>query len=239
MRLIEYSICNNNHIVCLSTYKYILLINSNEVTTMPEDRRVRKTKTAIKNAFIQLLEEKDLEKITIQNITQLADVNRGTFYLHYEDKYILLSDMEDEYTLALSSAVDFDKVIMQNDDLEAFAKYFTEDILKKVVTYLYDHIDFYKVIFSLERKSQIENKISDIMLNNMKKNVSNNNTIADIPLDYFHSYTAGAMISFIKHWVQDEDRMNPETVVDYLFKIIFNGPLRLMANEHQPTDFTN
>ncbi|MDN6843038.1 MAG: TetR/AcrR family transcriptional regulator, partial [Staphylococcus equorum] len=86
---------------------------------MPEDRRVRKTKTAIKNAFIQLLEEKDLEKITIQNITQLADVNRGTFYLHYEDKYILLSDMEDEYTLALSSAVDFDKVIMQNDDLEA------------------------------------------------------------------------------------------------------------------------
>ena len=56
---------------------------------MPEDRRVRKTKTAIKNAFIQLLEEKDLEKITIQNITQLADVNRGTFYLHYEDKYIL------------------------------------------------------------------------------------------------------------------------------------------------------
>lgn len=37
---------------------------------MPEDRRVRKTKSAIKNAFIQLLEEKDLEKITIQNITQ-------------------------------------------------------------------------------------------------------------------------------------------------------------------------
>lgn len=51
---------------------------------MIEDRRVRKTKQAIKNAFIQLLNKKDLEKITIQDITELADINRGTFYLHYE-----------------------------------------------------------------------------------------------------------------------------------------------------------
>ncbi|MEB8127153.1 TetR/AcrR family transcriptional regulator [Staphylococcus succinus] len=199
---------------------------------MQEDRRVRKTKAAIKHAFINLLKIKALDNITIQDITSQADINRGTFYLHYEDKYILLSNMEDEYTLALSSAVDFDKVIMQNDDLEAFAKHFTEDILKKVVTYLYDHIDFYKVIFSLERKSQIENKISDIMLNNMKKHVSKNNTIADIPLDYFHSYTAGAMISLIKHWVQDEQRMDPDTLVEHIFKIIFNGPLRLLVRPH-------
>ena len=66
---------------------------------MIEDRRVRKTKQAIKNAFIQLLNKKDLEKITIQDITELADINRGTFYLHYEDKYILLSDIEDELSL--------------------------------------------------------------------------------------------------------------------------------------------
>lgn len=46
---------------------------------MIEDRRVRKTKQAIKNAFIQLLNKKDLEKITIQDITELADINRGTF----------------------------------------------------------------------------------------------------------------------------------------------------------------
>ncbi|RIN07979.1 TetR family transcriptional regulator, partial [Staphylococcus shinii] len=64
---------------------------------MVEDRRVRKTKKAIKQAFIKLLAEKELERITIQDITTLADINRGTFYLHYEDKYILLSDLEDEF----------------------------------------------------------------------------------------------------------------------------------------------
>jgi len=205
---------------------------------MPEDRRVRKTKSAIKNAFIQLLEEKELEKITIQNITQLADVNRGTFYLHYEDKYILLSDMEDEFISRLADRIVFEKVIMHDVSVEAFAKAFSEEVLKNIITYLYDNIEFYKVIFKLDRKSKIEEKISDLMLNNIKKSIPFSNTVSDIPIDYFHSYVNGATVSFIKHWVQDEDRMEPDTVVDYLFKIIFNGPLRLMANEHQHTDHT-
>ncbi|KRG08220.1 TetR/AcrR family transcriptional regulator [Staphylococcus sp. NAM3COL9] len=206
---------------------------------MPEDRRVRKTKSAIKNAFIQLLEEKDLEKITIQNITQLADVNRGTFYLHYEDKYILLSDMEDEFISGLTDKIVFEKVIMHGVSIEAFAKAFSEEVLKNIITYLYDNIEFYKVIFKLDRKSKIEEKISDLMLNNMKKSIPLSNTVSGIPIDYFHSYVNGATVSFIKHWVQDEDRMDPDTVVDYLFKIIFNGPLRLMANQHHYPDHTN
>ena len=54
---------------------------------MAVDRRVRKTQSAIKKAFIQLLKQKDLDHITIHDITEAADINRGTFYLHYEDKY--------------------------------------------------------------------------------------------------------------------------------------------------------
>lgn len=49
---------------------------------MTEDRRIRKTKEAIKYALIDLLKHKTLEKITIKDITESADINRGTFYLH-------------------------------------------------------------------------------------------------------------------------------------------------------------
>ncbi|MCE7782779.1 TetR-like C-terminal domain-containing protein [Staphylococcus xylosus] len=107
---------------------------------MVEDRRVRKTKNAIKQAFIKLLAEKELERITIQDITTL-------------------------------------------------------------------------------------------MYANMVKIISNKQKISGIPIDYFHSYFSGATISFIKHWVQDNNRMEPNIVADHLFKIIFNGPLRLMAKE--------
>ena len=77
---------------------------------------------AIKSAFIQLLTEKELEKITIQDITQRADINRGTFYLHYEDKYLLLSSLEDEYTFDLTNEVKLDQYINNNLPPEVFAK---------------------------------------------------------------------------------------------------------------------
>ncbi len=49
-------------------------------------------------------------------------------------------------------------------------------------------------------------------------------------IDYFHSYVSGATISFIKHWVQDNNRWNLNIVADHLFKIIFNS--RLMAKNN-------
>lgn len=70
---------------------------------MKEDRRIRRTKSAIKEAFIDLLNEKEIEKITIQDITKRADINRGTFYLHFEDKYLLLDEMENECIAEISN----------------------------------------------------------------------------------------------------------------------------------------
>ncbi|MEB6043873.1 TetR/AcrR family transcriptional regulator [Staphylococcus pseudoxylosus] len=198
---------------------------------MVEDRRVRKTKNAIKQAFIKLLAEKELERITIQDITTLADVNRGTFYLHYEDKYILLSDLEDEILASLADEIGTYKLVMQDSNLEDFAKNFSEKILKNIILHIQKDIDFYLVIFKLDRKSHLEDKISELMYANMTKNLSNKQKISGIPIDYFHSYVSGATISFIKHWVQDNNRMEPDMVADYLFKIIFNSPLRLMAKE--------
>ena len=51
------------------------------------DRRTRKTRKAISDAFWKLMQEKDFEDITINDITETADIHRATFYLHYQDKY--------------------------------------------------------------------------------------------------------------------------------------------------------
>lgn len=61
---------------------------------MPKvDRRIAKSQVAIKNAVIELMSEKNFDDITIQDIADRADVNRGTIYLHYTDKYDLLDKM--------------------------------------------------------------------------------------------------------------------------------------------------
>ena len=118
-----------------------------------EDRRIRKSKLAIQSAFINLLRHKDLDKITIKDITTLANVNRGTFYLHYEDKYSLLATMEDEYIQVLTSKVDFANLTIKNANVEEFAQQFSEIILKNIINHIEEHMDFYQIILSIDRKS--------------------------------------------------------------------------------------
>lgn len=59
-------------------------------------RNAVRSKKLIQRAFLELLQEKPCEKITVTDIAQRADLNRSTFYAHYPDVQGLLEDMEDE-----------------------------------------------------------------------------------------------------------------------------------------------
>ena len=58
-----------------------------------QDRRITKTRKAIYAAFLQLLNQKNFETITVQEIIDLADIGRSTFYSHYESKELLLDEL--------------------------------------------------------------------------------------------------------------------------------------------------
>ncbi len=60
------------------------------------DRRVRKTRAQLRRALTELLLEKDIRSITVRELTERADVNRGTFYAHYRDIFDLVEQTENE-----------------------------------------------------------------------------------------------------------------------------------------------
>ena len=60
----------------------------------PVDRRVLKTKRAIRNAFAKLMAEKDINDITIMELAETADINRKTFYNYYSGVYQVVEDIE-------------------------------------------------------------------------------------------------------------------------------------------------
>jgi AcrR family transcriptional regulator len=65
---------------------------------MPKvDRRIAKSQEAIKKALIELMSEKNFDDITIQDISDHANVSRGTIYLHYVDKFDLLDKLIEEH----------------------------------------------------------------------------------------------------------------------------------------------
>ena len=66
--------------------------------TRKQDRRTRYTRQTIKNTFLELLTQKSFTKITVTEICKNAEINRGTFYLHYYDIYDVLSDILNDMT---------------------------------------------------------------------------------------------------------------------------------------------
>ena len=62
-----------------------------------ENRSVRNTRRRLREALLRLLEQKPLHEISVKELTELADVNRGTFYFHYQDIFDLLVSMEDAF----------------------------------------------------------------------------------------------------------------------------------------------
>lgn len=67
-----------------------------QVLKNPNDYRCLKTRKAIKMAFIALLERKDINDITITTLTREAEINRRTFYLHYQNVGDVIEDIENE-----------------------------------------------------------------------------------------------------------------------------------------------
>lgn len=70
------------------------------------DLRIIKTNLNIRNTFIQLLNEKSFDSITVQNILDKALINRSTFYKHYSDKYDLLESISKDFLEKFKSLVD-------------------------------------------------------------------------------------------------------------------------------------
>src|SRR5262245_3678348 len=69
----------------------------------PTDRRVRRTRELLRNAFVSLVHEKGYDRITVQDILDRADVGRSTFYAHFRDKEDLLRSGFEDVHAALAA----------------------------------------------------------------------------------------------------------------------------------------
>ena len=88
-----------------------------------EYRNAIRSKRLIRNAFIELLQAKTLDKITVTNIVEKAELNRGTFYAHYTDINMLIQSIEDEITQSLYDLLsDAENPYLLKDPLSMFLK---------------------------------------------------------------------------------------------------------------------
>ena len=77
-------------------------------TNIKEDRRVRKTKKALREGLAELLTKKNIQHITVRELTDKADVHRSTFYANFKDVYELYSHMEDNIIQEIEGIISVD-----------------------------------------------------------------------------------------------------------------------------------
>lgn len=81
---------------------------------LQRDRRPQKTRKVLKNVLVDLLQTRDLQSISIKEITDLADISRGTFYLHFDDIFALYQAIESDVIEQVSSIIQ-NKVPIQDE----------------------------------------------------------------------------------------------------------------------------
>ncbi|WP_138751294.1 TetR/AcrR family transcriptional regulator [Paenibacillus sinopodophylli] len=176
------------------------------------DRRSRKNQTAIMNALIQLIGEKDFEKITINEIADRADVNRGTVYSHYTDKYDLLDKcLETElYQLVEScSAVDEEE------------PYPTENSLLRTLEQMEKNAVFYKNLLSNKGIPSFRNHIQEMMNKQILEQLVENNACMDeMSKEIAVQFLSSALVGVIEWWFTQTMPCPAKVITEKLWTMI-------------------
>ncbi|WP_162011183.1 TetR/AcrR family transcriptional regulator [Streptococcus sp. S784/96/1] len=176
---------------------------------MTKQIRHTETKNNIKKAFAQLLSQKSFEKISVTIICQTANINRGTFYLHYKDKYDMMEKLKED-TLAKVYAI-----VTQED--QAFSK----DIVCETLHYLYQDIDFLNVLANTPyiKLPQIIREFISYILDNIPDFDSYLNEKIAIPLNYAKVSYIASIESIMTEWILSGGKESPEELTDIIFQI--------------------
>lgn len=120
------------------------------------DRRIGKTKKILKKTLTTLMEEKELRKITVKEITENANINRGTFYLHYLDIYDMVEKLGDEIIQNVMKLIEKSDPIGMN--------FLFLPVLIKIIEYFYQDKKFIMALISPNGDPNFLTKVKNIMI---------------------------------------------------------------------------
>ena len=180
------------------------------------DRRVRKTKEVLKKSLITLMKEKNINTITVKELCEKADINRGTFYLHYKDVFHMLEEIEKELYQ------EFQGKILSHEISTDIA--ITKPILQDIFTFIAQNSDFCMVILCERGDMAFVKKIVSIIYERFYSSwsITFNNTDKDL-FEKYYSFILYGAIGLIDHWLRNGLKESPEYMAILTENIIWDG----------------
>jgi hypothetical protein len=187
------------------------------------DLRIIRTRQMIKEAFLELLESIEFSKITIENLTKKAFINRNTFYLHYTDKFDLINQLENEVLDGL-------KDILKTIPVEVLkVKGLNDDRLISIIHQIYQYIKendrFFILMMSDNGDPAFLLKFGDTI-----KSVILSKTLEGqmkIPQRYLFAIIPNIITGIIREWLNSGLKESPDELADMIVMILGDVPKRL------------
>ena len=179
------------------------------------DRRVIKTKKAIKKAFFTLLADKDINDISVTDISRLADINRKTFYNYYTGVFQLVDELEDDIINKIQSTLkDIDIIESLKEPIQMF--HLLDDAIG-----LND--PFLRSMLQSEKVSSFFNKFEDQMISLIRDEVASQMHTDPVATEYVIHFILAGEISVYKAWLKSDKNFPVEKLSEMINELALNG----------------
>ena len=162
---------------------------------------VKKTKKAFADSLVQLSKDRQLNKITVKEICEKAELSRNAFYFHYKDINDLIEDIEDnivsevQVVLKNIESIKFPKSVYAT--IDSFIDLFEER--KDTVIMLMDKS------FSTSFTERISKMFSDFNYRYFREFHGDGSRVS---YEFFYIYLSGGLYDVVRYWLDNQDKMD-------------------------------
>lgn len=176
---------------------------------MKTDARIRYTRMVIKNSFLEILKERPVNRVTVKDVCDMAEINRATFYKHYADCYDLLDKIEDEMILELQQLVQD----VQNKDIAV--------VFNKMFKKIKEDGTIYLTIASNHGDTTFPNRILNMfyeqaypLFNGQSANSAKEKK------EWAYYFLANGCAGVLSHWINNGMKEDTEELSEYISQLI-------------------
>ena len=179
------------------------------------DRGVIKTKRAIKNALMHLLNDRDINDITISDIAAQADINRKTFYNYYSGVHEVIDEMEDDIISHVDEALtDIDFI----DNLEN--PYL---IFEKLTSVISTDMDTFGYLLGMNTNVGLLSKMVDLLKAKVKSVILPVVELDELRLNLMLEFMITGMVAVYKRWFNSDRRASIDEISRQMNILAFKG----------------
>ena len=198
------------------------------MTNKNTDRRVRRTRRALQKALVDLILEKGYDAVTIEEITDRADLGRTTFYLHYKDKEELLMHAID--TICEDFIETHSSLLAQIDSPENAIKQLRYNLDERILYHIFaharDNADLYKVMLRGEGGARATRRFANVIQEETVKRLKKIKGLAiKVPIEIFAVYFSGTIMEMVTWWLEENQPYPIEKMVTYCQQVFIYGAL--------------